>query len=67
MTQAQLVREVAQATGEFVGTIHQMGFGLVAVPTGRRHRRRAKRRRSRRRSRPGLADTASGQPTRPAA
>ena len=43
MTQAQLDRAVARATGEHVETIQHRGFSAVTVrlrPAGRRRRRR---------------------------
>ena len=40
MTQNQLYREVAQATGESVNFIRQRGFGIIIVPRRRSRPRR---------------------------
>ena len=66
MTQPQLDRAVAKATGEHTGTIRRIGFRLVTVPAVRRHRKRAGRRQSGPRHRPGLAG-AGGPPALPPA
>lgn len=47
MTQAQLNREVARATGETVDFIKQMGFVAVVVPAPCAHARRHRHRRGR--------------------
>jgi hypothetical protein len=49
MTQAQLNRAVAHATGETVGLVEHRGFNLVIVPETVGRPSRSSRRRSRRR------------------
>ena len=41
MTQRDIDRAVARATGETVGRVHQMGFTLVVIPPQPQPRRRA--------------------------
>jgi hypothetical protein len=53
MTQAQLNRAVAAATGESVNHIEQMGFSLIVVPT----RAHPTTERSKARSRPFVSDS----------
>ena len=48
MTQAQLNRAVAEATGESVQQIKRLGFQFLAGPAPRRRRRRGRRARRRR-------------------
>jgi hypothetical protein len=48
MNQSQLNRAVAQATGETVQTIEQLGFSLLSLSEPAKGRRRARRRRGRR-------------------
>jgi hypothetical protein len=71
MTQAQLNRAVARATGESVGMVEQLGFNLIVVPdmqstprpfhrAGKRNRSRwTERRQSRRRHRRAYAQGSS--------